>query len=82
MVSFVGTPMPKTGSRAAREPLRRPRAGPVLLVPALVTLVIGAWGLGTPSYWGDEAATLDGLPAQLAQRRTGRARRANGRAGQ
>ena len=31
----------------------------MLLVPALVTLVILAWDLGTPSYWRDEAATLD-----------------------
>jgi mannosyltransferase len=31
----------------------------VLLVPALFTLIIGAWDLGTPSYWRDEAATLD-----------------------
>lgn len=30
-----------------------------LLVPALATLVIGAWDLGMPSYWRDEAATLD-----------------------
>jgi mannosyltransferase len=34
---------------------------PVLLVPALVTLVIGAWDLGAPSYWRDEAGTLDAL---------------------
>jgi mannosyltransferase len=39
-------------------PARR-RLDPVLLVPALTTLVIGAWDLGTPSYWRDEAATLD-----------------------
>lgn len=31
----------------------------MLLVPALVTLVIVVWHLGTPSYWRDEAATLD-----------------------
>jgi mannosyltransferase len=35
------------------------RLDPVLLAPALITLVIGAWDLGTPSYWRDEAATLD-----------------------
>jgi mannosyltransferase len=38
---------------------RRRRLEPVLLVPALVMLLIGAWDLGTPSYWRDEAATLD-----------------------
>ena len=32
---------------------------PVLLVPALVTFVIVVWDLGQPSYWRDEAATLD-----------------------
>ena len=37
------------------------RFDPVLLVPALVTLVVGAWDLGTPSYWRDEAATLDAV---------------------
>lgn len=37
----------------------RLRLDPVLLVPALVMLVVGAWDLGRPSYWRDEAATLD-----------------------
>jgi mannosyltransferase len=50
---------PKTMRTTAREHLRRLRPGVVLFVPALVTLVIGAWDLGTPSYWRDEAATLD-----------------------
>ncbi len=50
MATSVGTPT------TARERLR---PDPVLLVPALVTLVILAWDLGTPSYWRDEAATLD-----------------------
>jgi mannosyltransferase len=59
MVSFVCTPVPKTVRTTAHERLRRLRLDPVLLVPALVTLVIGAWDLGTPSYGRDEAATLD-----------------------
>ncbi|MBB4684925.1 glycosyltransferase family 39 protein [Amycolatopsis jiangsuensis] len=29
--------------------------------PALATVVIGLWHLGTPSYWRDEAATLDAV---------------------
>lgn len=41
----------------------------MLVVPALVTLVVGSWDLGRPSYWRDEAATLDAearsLPALL-----------------
>jgi mannosyltransferase len=61
MVSFAGTPVPKTVSSTAHERHRRLRLDPVLLVPALVTLVIGAWDLGTPSYWRDEAGTLDAL---------------------
>jgi mannosyltransferase len=59
MVSLVGTPMPKTVRTTAHERLRRSRLDPVLIVPALVTLVVGAWELGAPSYWRDEAATLD-----------------------
>jgi mannosyltransferase len=51
--------MPKTVRTTAYERRRRLRLDPMLLVPALVTLVIGAWDLGTPSYWRDEAATLD-----------------------
>ncbi|HEY2098714.1 MAG TPA: glycosyltransferase family 39 protein [Pseudonocardia sp.] len=47
----------------------RPRLDPVLLVPALVTLLIAVWDLATPSYYGDEAATLDAdarsIPALL-----------------
>ncbi len=31
----------------------------MLLVPAAVTLLMVVWGLRTPSYWRDEAATLD-----------------------
>lgn len=46
-------------SSPARQRPRWPRLDPVFGVPALVTLVIGAWGLTTPSYWRDEAATLD-----------------------
>ena len=45
--------------RRVHERLRRLRLNPVLLIPALATLAIGAWDLGTPSYWRDEAATLD-----------------------
>jgi mannosyltransferase len=55
-------PRPKAVRTTAHERLRRLRRlrpDPVLLVPALITLVIGAWDLGTPSYWRDEAATLD-----------------------
>ena len=37
----------------------RRRLDPILLFPALLTLLIGAWALSTPSYWRDEAATLD-----------------------
>jgi mannosyltransferase len=44
---------------AAHEGARRLRLDPVLLVPAVLTLVIAVWALGTPSYWRDEAATLD-----------------------
>jgi mannosyltransferase len=49
----------------------RPKSHEALwgLAPALVTLVIGVWDIGTPSYWRDEAATLDAearsLPALL-----------------
>ena len=39
--------------------VRPTRVNWTLLVPALVTLVIGAWSLGTASYWRDETATLD-----------------------
>ena len=49
-------------------PTRR-RLDPVLLIPALITLAIGAWDLGAPSYWRDEAATVDAetrsIPALL-----------------
>jgi hypothetical protein len=45
-------------ARPDPAPTRR-RLDPVLLVPALATLVIGGWDLTTPSYWRDEAATLD-----------------------
>jgi mannosyltransferase len=41
----------------------------VLLAPALVTFVVVSWKLSTPSYWRDEAATLDAearsIPALL-----------------
>lgn len=48
--------------RLAGQPSRvRRRLDLVLIVPALLTLVIGAWDLGTPSYWRDEAGTLDAL---------------------
>ncbi|SEP38841.1 glycosyltransferase family 39 protein [Amycolatopsis saalfeldensis] len=54
-------------STSESEPGRRP--DPVLLVPALVTLLIAVWDLATPSYYGDEAATLDAdarsIPALL-----------------
>lgn len=33
----------------------------LLLVPALLTLIIGSWDLTRPSYWRDEAGTLDAL---------------------
>lgn len=52
----------QAGQRVSRpsEPVRRrPWPGAVLLVPALATLMIGAWSLTGPSYWRDEAATLD-----------------------
>jgi mannosyltransferase len=49
----------RTGPVDQAARVRRLRLDPVLLVPALVTLVICAWDLGTPSYWRDEAATLD-----------------------
>lgn len=56
----VPQPAPQLAPSAqAHERLRRLRLDPVLLVPTLVTLVIGGWSLGTPSYWRDEAATLD-----------------------
>ncbi len=45
--------------RISCERRRWLRLDRVLLVPALVTLVIMAWDLGRPSYWRDEAATLD-----------------------
>ncbi|HEX4224683.1 MAG TPA: glycosyltransferase family 39 protein [Pseudonocardiaceae bacterium] len=32
---------------------------PVLAAPSIVTVLIIAWNLGTPSYWRDETATLD-----------------------
>jgi mannosyltransferase len=48
---------PRGGPGGRRRWAGTPMA--VLLVPALVTLVIGAWDLDTPSYWRDEAATLD-----------------------
>ena len=48
------TPRPTGQDRPGRL-----RADRVLLVPALIMLIIGAWALGTPSYWRDEAATLD-----------------------
>lgn len=53
----------RLAERAAprRAGVRWSRPDPVRLVPALVTLVIGAWDLGTPSYWRDEAGTLDAL---------------------
>jgi mannosyltransferase len=54
--TLVGAP---TARRGPHERRRRPWLDPVLLVPALVTLAICAWDLGTPSYWRDEAATLD-----------------------
>jgi mannosyltransferase len=54
-VPSVGTSI----SKILRAGFRWPRLDPVLLVPALVTLVIGAWHLSTPSYWRDETATLD-----------------------
>ena len=44
------------------EPVGAPRRRPdlvLLLVPAVLTLVITVWAVGTPSYWRDEAATLD-----------------------
>jgi mannosyltransferase len=60
--TLAGTAQPDSA------PTRR-RLDPVLLIPALITLVIGAWDLGTPSYWRDEAATLDAetrsIPALL-----------------
>lgn len=57
-VPFVGSPPPKT---RGHQRLRWLRLDPVLLVPALIMLVIGGWDLGTPSYWRDEAGTLDAL---------------------
>lgn len=55
-------------SEVRSEPAGR-RLDPILLLPALLTLAIGAWGLGAPSYWRDEAATLDAearsIPALL-----------------
>jgi mannosyltransferase len=59
MVPHVVVPANETVRTSAREHRRRLRPDAVLLVPVLVTLAIGAWGLGTPSYWRDEAATLD-----------------------
>lgn len=38
----------------------------MLLAPALLTLVLGTWDLGTPSYWRDKAATLDAERTHLA----------------
>jgi mannosyltransferase len=59
-IELVGQPVERTAPRTtAHERRRRLRLDLVLLVPALVTLVIGAWDLGRPSYWRDEAATLD-----------------------
>ena len=62
----TATPVPTTQPNPART---GKRLDPVLLVPALLTLLISAWNLGTPSYWRDEAATLDAesrsLPALL-----------------
>jgi len=46
----------------------RDRAVPA--VPALITLAVATWGIGSPSYWRDEAATVSAvsrpLPAMLA----------------
>ena len=54
-------------ANAAAETRRR--IDPVLAIPALCTLLIVAWHLGTPSYWRDETATLDAetrsIPALL-----------------
>lgn len=33
----------------------------ILFFPALLTLIIGSWDLTRPSYWRDEAGTLDAL---------------------
>lgn len=44
---------------AAPEGRRQGRLDLVVLVPALAMLGIGAWHLREPSYWRDEAATLD-----------------------
>jgi mannosyltransferase len=54
-----GDPVGAFTSRLGRP--RPPWLDPVLLVPALLTLVVGAWDLTTPSYWRDEAGTLDSL---------------------
>jgi mannosyltransferase len=57
----AGSPVDQVGEQVAPPSVgvRRWWLDPVFLVPALITLVIGAWDLGTPSYWRDEAATLD-----------------------
>jgi mannosyltransferase len=58
-VSSVRTLLRETVRTPTPERRRWWRFDPVLLAPALVTLMIGAWDLSTPSYWRDEAATLD-----------------------
>jgi mannosyltransferase len=63
----IGTAESDPGRTGPSDPtadqvgVRWSRPDPVLLVPALLTLVIGAWGLSASSYWRDEAGTLDAL---------------------
>ncbi|MCW2915948.1 MAG: rane protein-like protein [Actinomycetia bacterium] len=48
-------PRPQSSSIAGRDL----RSWGGLVVPALTGLLAGLWGIGSPSYWRDEAATLE-----------------------
>ena len=57
----------RAGSRVAVGPGSRRRPDwPLIAVPA-VTLAVMLWGIGTSSYWGDEADTVSAVSRSLPQ---------------